>query len=85
MDTVRRHSVAEVPVGKNRNTPVLVHCGAGVGRTGVTIACDVLLNMLNHNIVSWNKEKRISICAVAIDISSYIEWMDMLTVSFVYH
>ncbi len=51
MDTVRRHSVAEVPVGKNRNTPVLVHCGAGVGRTGVTIACDVLLNMLNHNIV----------------------------------
>ena len=51
VDTVRRHSVAEVPVGKNRNTPVLVHCGAGVGRTGVTIACDVLLNMLNHNIV----------------------------------
>jgi len=51
MDTVRRHAVAEVPIGKNRNTPVLVHCGAGVGRTGVTIACDVLLTSLDHNIV----------------------------------
>ena len=51
MDTVRRHSVAEVPIGKNRNTPVLVHCGAGVGRTGVAIACDVLLTSLDHNIV----------------------------------
>ena len=51
VDTVRRHSVAQVPVGKNRNTPVLVHCGAGVGRTGVTIACDVLLTSLDHNIV----------------------------------
>ena len=49
---VRRHSVADVPLGKNRNTPVLVHCGAGVGRTGVTIACDVLLTSLDHNIVS---------------------------------
>ena len=51
LDTVRRHSVSEVPLGKNRNTPVLVHCGAGVGRTGVTIACDVLLTSLDHNIV----------------------------------
>lgn len=51
LDTVRRHAVTEVPIGKNRNTPVLVHCGAGVGRTGVTIACDVLLTSLNHNIV----------------------------------
>ena len=54
MDTVRRHSVADVPIGKNRNTPVLVHCGAGVGRTGVTIACDVLLTSLDHNIVRSN-------------------------------
>jgi hypothetical protein len=49
---VRRHSVSDVPLGKNRNTPVLVHCGAGVGRTGVTIACDVLLTSLDHNVVS---------------------------------
>lgn len=54
LDTVRRHAVTEVPIGKNRNTPVLVHCGAGVGRTGVTIACDVLLTSLDHNIVSIN-------------------------------
>ncbi|EFX79334.1 hypothetical protein DAPPUDRAFT_304861 [Daphnia pulex] len=51
MDTVRRHSVSDVPLGKNRTTPVLVHCGAGVGRTGVTIACDVLLTSLDHNVV----------------------------------
>lgn len=49
---MRRHSVSDVPLGKNRNTPVLVHCGAGVGRTGVTIACDVLLTSLDHNVVS---------------------------------
>ncbi|XP_045027481.1 tyrosine-protein phosphatase non-receptor type 14-like isoform X2 [Daphnia magna] len=51
MDMVRRHAVSDVPVGKNRNTPVLVHCGAGVGRTGVTVACDVLLTSLDHNVV----------------------------------
>lgn len=44
--------MSDVPVGKNRNTPVLVHCGAGVGRTGVTVACDVLLTSLDHNVVS---------------------------------
>ena len=51
IDTVRRHAQAEVPIGKNCNTPVLVHCGAGAGRTGVAVACDVLLTWLDNNMV----------------------------------
>ncbi|KAK3871834.1 hypothetical protein Pcinc_023038 [Petrolisthes cinctipes] len=51
MSTLRRYTYQEVRgVGRNRNTPVLVHCSAGVGRSGVTVLCDLLLEASDHNL-----------------------------------
>lgn len=46
-------SVNEVPPGHNTNPPVLIHCSEGGGRSGVTLASDLLLYTLDHNQVSY--------------------------------
>ncbi|VEN49341.1 unnamed protein product [Callosobruchus maculatus] len=47
--SVHQHSLGEIPPGHNKNPPILVHCTAGVGRTGLTILCDLLLYTVDHN------------------------------------
>ncbi|CAG9764235.1 unnamed protein product [Ceutorhynchus assimilis] len=49
MQGVYQHSMSEIPPGHNKNPPILVHCTAGVGRTGLTILSDLLLYTVDHN------------------------------------
>ncbi|XP_059505064.1 tyrosine-protein phosphatase non-receptor type 21 [Stegostoma tigrinum] len=49
IESVRRHTNSTAD-SKHPNMPLLIHCSAGVGRTGVVILSEIMIGCLEHNV-----------------------------------
>ncbi|XP_048841091.1 tyrosine-protein phosphatase non-receptor type 14-like [Brienomyrus brachyistius] len=49
IQSVRRHTNSMLDTSRSLNPPIVVHCSAGVGRTGVVLLTELMISCVEHN------------------------------------